>query len=347
MKNQTTARFPLTIAATAALLALAACGGGGGGGSSSTPSTSGTSSTGSTSSTSTTTPATVTGTLATPQYSANSAQLAALNLLNQYRQECGFPALQENTELDQAAEAHAQYEGLHNAVSDSETAGNTGFTGTTYIARATAAGFPSSALGIGVSGAGYAVFTSNFSATQAGQQFVYSLLSGVYHADVAAFPVNTVGIGENETQTTSGSNTYTNSWQSMSLFNTQVQTLANTPLTFPCNGVTGVPYVDVSELPTPPNVSASGAGTPVVVMGNTSDAITLQSASMSGPSGAVALQILNAATDPNKELTTYEAVAYPTSPLAPNTQYSVSLTGTVNGVAFSRSFSFTTGNIIG
>ena len=343
-KNTKFSAYGLTAIAIAASLTLAACGGGGGSGS---PSTSGTGSSGSTSGTSPTTPAAVTGTLTTPQYAANSAQLAAFTLLNQYRQECGFPALQENTELDQAAQAHAKYEGLNNAVSDSETAGNPGFTGTTYIARAVVAGFPGSAYGIGVGGAGNAVFTSNFSATQAGEQYVLSLLSGVYHSDVATFPMNTVGIGEYETQATVGSYTYTDSWQSMSLFNTQAQTLANTPLTFPCNGVTGVAYADVAEIPTPPNVSGSGWGTPVMLTGNTSDTIVLQSASMSGPSGAVTLQILNSATDPNKELTTYEAVAYPTSPLTPNTQYSVSLTGTVNGVAFSRSFSFTTGNVVG
>lgn len=345
MKNKTKlSAYGLTAIAIAALLTLAACGGGGGSGS---PSTSGTPSAGSAGSTSTTTPAAVTGTLTTPQYAANSAQLAAFTLLNQYRQECGFPALQENTELDQAAQAHAKYEGLNNAGSDSEIAANPGFTGTTYLSRATAAGFPSTAFGIGVSGAGDAVFTSNFLAPQAGEQFIDTLLGGVYHADVATFPVNTVGIGEYETQVAVGSYTYTDSWQSMSLLNTQAQTLANTPLTFPCNGVTGVPYREVAEIPSPPNVSASGWGTPVTVMGNTSDTIILQSASMSGPSGAVTLQILNAGTDPNKELTTYEAVAYPTSPLTPNTQYSVSLTGTVNGTAFSRNFSFTTGNVVG
>ncbi|CAE6956673.1 CAP domain-containing protein [Paraburkholderia domus] len=333
----------LTAVAIAASLTLAACGGGGGSGS---PSSSGTSSSGSTGSTSTTTPAAVTGTLTTPQYAADSVQLASFNLLNQYRQECGFPALQENTILDTAAQNHAKYMGLNDVLTDSEVSGSAGFTGVTYVDRAASAGFPSSAYGPGVS-VTTSTTTGNFSALQYGQQSMYSLLGGVYHADIAAYPSNTVGIGEYETQVSSGSYQFTDSWLSLSLLNTQVQTLANAPLTFPCQGVTGVTYKEVGEIPSPPNVSSSGWGTPIVVMGNITDVIVLQTATVAGPSGNVAVQILNSATDPNKELNGYQAVAYPTAPLTPNTQYSVSLTGTVNGTAFSRSFTFSTGNIVG
>ncbi|RKU01244.1 serine protease [Burkholderia sp. Nafp2/4-1b] len=336
-KLKTTSLSALSIAA---LLALAACGGGGDGGSSSTGSTG----SGSGSSGGGSTPVAVTGTLDTPQYAQGSAQLAAFNLLNQYRTQCGFPALKQNTVLDQAAQNHAKYMGLNNVITDTEVAASQGYTGGSYLDRAVAVGFPSNVLGIGVSGAGNAVFSSNFSATLAGQQFVYSLLGGVYHADVAAFPVNIGGFGEYETQTTSGSNTYTLSWQSISMLNSSAQTLSNGPKTFPCDGVTGVPYRGLNEIPMPPNVTASGWGTPLVVMGNLTDTVVLQSASVTGPSGVVAVQVLNASTDPNKELGTYQAVAYPTSPLSPNTTYSVTLNGTVNGTAFSRSFSFTTGS---
>lgn len=324
--------------------ALAACGGGGDGGTT----------TGSTSSNggggTTSTPATtVTGTVSTPQYAASSAQLAALTLLNQYRTQCGFPALQENTVLDQAAQAHAKYMGLNNAISDSEASSNQGFTGASYVDRAVAAGFPSSVLGVGVSG-GFATTTSSFSAQVAGQQFVYALLSGVYHSIVGAYPVNTVGIGEYETQTTVGSYTYTQSWDSMSLYNTQAQAISNGPLTFPCQGVTGVAYKSTSgEIPTPPNVSSSGWGTPVVVTGNPgADKVLLTSATMADTSGTVInLQILNSTNDPNKLVQPEQAVAYPSSPLQPNTQYSVNLSGTINGTPFTRSFTFTTGNVTG
>jgi hypothetical protein len=85
-----------------------------------------------------------------------------------------------------------------------------------------------------------------------------------------------------------------------------------------------------------------------VVVGNPGDAIVVQSGTATDTSGnVIALQVLNAGTDPNKEIPAYEAVAYPSAPLTPNAAYAVSLTGTVNGKAFSRNFTFTTGNVVG
>ncbi|SAL05227.1 SCP-like extracellular [Caballeronia calidae] len=337
-KNKITAFLTSSITIASAVV-LAACGGGGG---SSSPTTS------TPTSSSSSTSQTVTGTLSTPQYASTSAQLAAFNMLNQYRTQCGFPALQENTVLDTAAQNHAKYIGLNNTITDTEVLGNPGFTGVTYATRATYATFPQSVFVTGASGAGNEAFSSSFSAAVAGQQFIYSLLGGVYHNVVAAYPANLVGYGEYQTQSTVGAYTYTDSWQSMSLSSTQAQTVSNAPLTFPCQGVSGLPYKDVLETPTAPNASSSGWGTPVVVMGNSTDAVLLQSGTMTDTSGnQIILQVLNSTTDPNKELAAFQAVAYPASPLSPNTTYSVSLTGTVNGTAFSRSFTFTTGNVVG
>lgn len=326
------------ISAVSLASALAACGGGGDGGSSSTGSTGGT----------TTTPSqTVTGTQTTPQYAASSGQLAAFNLLNQYRTQCGFPALQQNTVLDQAAQAHAQYMGLNNAVSDTEVSGNQGYTGASYVDRAVHAGFPSTAFGPGVS----AAYSSNAVLTDAeyGQNLVYAWLAGVYHVGGLTYPMNTVGIGLSKTQTVNGGFTFTNAWGSLSILNTQAQTISNGPLTFPCQGVTGVAYKAVGETPTPPNASASGWGTPVVVVGNpATDTIVLQSGSMTDPSGTVtSLQLLNSTNDPNKVIQPYQAVAYPAAALTANTVYTVSITGTINGKPFSRAFTFTTGNVVG
>ena len=341
MRNTSqTVSITKSLTALCLVATLAACGGGGDGGTSSSPTSGSSGSTGGSSS------QTVTGTLATPQYTNGSAQLTAFNQLNQYRTQCGFPAFQENTVLDQAAQSHAKYMGLNGAVSDGETSGSAGFTGASYQDRAVAAGFPNTTFSTGVSG-GASITTNGFTATQAGQMFVNSLLAGVYHAAIVAYPSNTLGIGEYETQSTSGGLSWTNAWESISVLVNQSSIFSNTPLTFPCQGVTGVPYKSAGESPTPPNASSSGWGTPVVLMGNTSDTIVLQNASMTGPSGGVALQILNSTTDPNKVLGAFQAVAYPTSPLTPNTQYSVNLSGTVNGTPFSRNFTFTTGNVAG
>lgn len=329
----------LTAVSFAVAVTLSACGGGGG--SSAAGATTPTSAPGSASAPSSAS-SPVAGTQPTPQYAADSAQLAMFNQVNAYRQQCGFPAVQQNTVLDQAAQAHAQWEGLNNAVSDRETAGQQGFTGVTYVDRAAHFGFPSNAIGGGVSANYYT--TSTLPESQYGQNLVYAWISGVYHATGLLTPVATMGVGEYETTI----NGFPAAWGSLSFLNTSMQQVSTTgPLTFPCQGTTNVPYTSFSESPTPPNTSGPW-GTPVVVMGNATDTVVLQSGTMTDTSGHVFnLQLLDSANDPNKLIQAYEGVAYPTTPLTANTTYTVSLTGTVNGTAFSRNFSFTTGNNVG
>jgi hypothetical protein len=326
--------FKLSMAAIAASLLVAACGGGGGGdsgGASPAAPASGAS-----------TPATTNpANLTTPQYPADSFHLAAFNLLNQQRQQCGFPALQENTALDQAAAAHAQYQATNNTISDAETPGLTGFTGASYADRAAHFGYTEKNGSVGVSGGFWN--GQNWTEAQYGEQAIYGFLSGVYHIAIAAAPTTAIGIGKVAT-TYNGAPTQ---WYSMTLANYQSVAATNAVLTFPCQGTTGVAYSAGGEIPTPPGTSGNW-GTPVAVAGNDTDTIVMQSGSMTDSTGHVSsLQVLDSAKDTNKILPKYMGVAYPVTPLAPNAQYSVSLTGTVNGVAFSRTFSFTTGNIVG
>ncbi|RKP43390.1 CAP domain-containing protein [Trinickia fusca] len=283
-------------------------------------------------------PSSIRGNLTTPQYAAGSARLAAFNLLNQQRQQCGFPAFQDNAYLDQAANAHARYEQSADEPSDTEVFGRPGFTGQTYADRAVHFGFPSG-LDVGGVGAGF----TDRSTTEAlyGQALVYAWLSGVYHLPPLMEPATDVGVGEVDS-TSGGTATV---WGSMSFANLQSMT-TNSPLTFPCQGTTGVAFEGVTENPKPPDTSGLW-GTPIGVMGNPTDTIVLRSGTVTDMLGhIITLRLLYSANDPNKELQSYAAVAYPPMPLSPNTQYMVSITGVVNGVAFSRSFSFTTGDIV-
>ncbi|MEX3935762.1 CAP domain-containing protein [Paraburkholderia phymatum] len=321
----------LTAVSFAAALALSACGGGGGGGGSSA-----------TSSAAPATGASAPGTanLTTPQYTADSAQSAAFTLLNQQRQQCGLPAMQENPALDQAAQAHAQYMATNNVVSDTETSGNPGFVGTTYSDRNTHFGYSQNVYSGGVSGGFYT--NAKLTETQYGQQLVYGWLSGVYHIAIGAWPLTAVGIGDVETTF----NGFPQVWASMSIGTLQ-SISQSAPLTFPCQGTTGVAYKGAGETPTPPNTSGAW-GTPIAVVGNQQDKIVIQSGTMTDTSGTViTLQVLDSSTDPNKLLPAFEGVAYPATPLSPNASYSVTLTGTINGTPFSRTFTFTTGNVVG
>ena len=326
-----TNKLSLLAIAAASTLALTACGGGGDGGTSTTG--------GSTGGTTTPPAQTVTGTQTTPQYGSTSAQLAAFNTLNQYRTQCGFPALSENTVLDTAAQAHAAYMSTNGVVADSETAGKTGFTGVTYQDRAVAAGFPNQYVG-GVSGGYYT--NATLTDAQYGQQHIIGWLSGVYHIAAGVWPSSIVGIGVSKTLF----NGFPDVRASMS-FDAPKTMPGNMPLTFPCQGTTGVAYSSNGETPAPPNISGSW-GIPVAVAANPSDTVVLTSGTMTdNASHTVTLQLLNSSTDPNKLVPAFEAVAYPTAPLQPNTPYTVNLSGTINGTPFTRSFTFTTGNVVG
>jgi len=332
----------LTLIAAALTLVLAACGGGGSG-SGSTANTSGSSSSGSSTNTSTqpTVPAGTTQT--SPTYTAGSAQATMFTLINSYRSSCGFPTLQSNTLLDQAAQSHAQYMGLNgNQVTDTETKGNPGFTGVSGLDRAVALGWPSQ---IWV-GADSAVFYSSPANTGAGYatQMVQAWTAGVYHQQVVTLPTSVVGIGF--AQGNSNGYSYALGSVSEALNSTtmsNITTAADAPLTFPCQGLTGIAYSNSNEYPAPPSANAS-FGTPVSVVGNYTDTVSITSATMTDPTGNVInLAILNSSTDPNKLISTWEAVAYPISPLQPNTVYLVHITGQINSSSYTRSFTFTTG----
>lgn len=333
------------LAAALAMTTLLAACGGGGGGSAATSSGTSTSSTSSTSTTASSQP-TVTGTQSTPTYATGSAQLAMFTAINTYRQECGFPALQQNTILDQAAQNHASYMAQNGGtVTDEEVQGNPGFTGVTGQDRANALGWPSSVYAAAAD-AGYSGSATTPSAV--GQQIVYSWAAGVYHQAAVIGPEALAGYGITSITITSNGTQYP-----FYLAGTEIGQAVDqiapsgAPLTFPCQGATGMPYAEYGESPMPPNANTP-FGTPVTVEGNLSDVIVLQSGMMTAPNGTVInLNVLNSSNDPNKLLGAYEAVAYPTSPLTANTQYSVTLTGTINGAAFSRNFSFTTGNVVG
>jgi hypothetical protein len=63
-----------------------------------------------------------------------------------------------------------------------------------------------------------------------------------------------------------------------------------------------------------------------------------------GGSSVTLLPNLTQTSDANGIVRTNQAVLIPNLPLLANTSYTVSITGTVNGTAFSTNFSWTTGN---
>ena len=123
--------------------------------------------------------------------------------------------------------------------------------------------------------------------------------------------------------------------------------------TYPCEGTSGVLHFLWGESPSPvPNrdLFAHPIGTTVLVAGDINKKLTITSASMTGPGGvAVALRpAVTESNDPNGApgrtyLGSHEAFISADAPLATNTAYQVSITGTNGAMPFSRAFSFVTG----
>lgn len=319
------------VASVLSAAVMAACGGGGDGGSSPAAGSSAASTaTPASSSTPASAPATsnLPGTLDTSNYAAGTSERAAFDLVNQYRTQCGFPALKQNTILDQASSNHVAYEIANNTVTDEEIAGKSGFTGVTGADRAKALGWPS---GVYVGAADGGVSDTKDS-LQIGQESILSFMSVPYHS--LTVPINSTDIGIAFASDQNGSTA------SLHVGGT-LATIAGAPLTLPCQGSTGIPYQGNGENPTPPGVTWP-VGTPIAIMSNLNDIVRLTSGIVTGPDGApIVLQLLDNSTDAS--IGNYQAVAYPKTPLKALTQYSVNLQGTVNGVPFTRAFSFTTG----
>jgi uncharacterized protein YkwD len=262
--------------------------------------------------------------------------------LNRYRTQCGFPAYIENLTLDQAAQAHAEYLALNDfQAPDLESATGKRFVGETYAKRAAHFGFPVGMAGVG-GVANVAHSTRERSEVESADDLFNGWISGVYHAWIVASPLTELGAGW--TQTIIHGTQY--ALGNLTVSDLQPMT-GDLPLTFPCEGTTGVPYAARGEQPEPPHTHGIW-GAPIAVSGNPLDIVRLTSGSMQDAAGhPVALELLDTSNDATHDILKYMAVAYPPEALQPDASYTVTLTGTVNGVKFVRHFTFRTGATTG
>lgn len=339
MKNTT---YKLTALVSAAL--LVACGGGGGGGTTPTP-------------TPTPTPVVVTSNIVTsvptPTYTPVSEELAAFNSLNGARSGCGFGMLAPNTVLDSTAKAHADWSLINNYYShfESSTVPN-GFTGVTSQDRATAAGYSSVSVSEEFIGS-----VGNASIAGLGASSVRSLLAAPYHLFGMMSPYKDLGISVRSVNSVTP--LVANGLSNIAVYNFGVATGADyqtvdaaTVLTYPCDGVTGVKPSMTGESPNPVpgrDLATNPLGQSLLVMVRKDQTLVISSASLTNTATGVAVTLrapVTAANDVNNLLGgygNYMGFVMPDAPLAANTSYQATIAGTNNGTAFSRTFTFTTG----
>ena len=330
------------IPAGALVLLLAACGGGGSSDSAAPPAVAASP------------PA---PTAVASAYPPGSEELAVYTLLNAERNRCGFGVLAANTQIDAAARAHADYQLINNRNSHLEDPRvPEGFTGIDPEARVRAQGYTNAA---GVTDE-YAFFTSTGpirSVQGLGELGLRSLLNAPYHLNGLMTGYRDVGLAVRSILDTGrGAN------GAFVQINAAYKTSAGLQLlgaadvkTYPCDGVTGVSRLLSNESPNPVpgrDLNANPLGSTVYIAVRDGNRLTISSAFMTeGATGQnVILRVpVTSSNDPYGPCATgcfkaNQAYIVADTPLQPNSAYLVRITGTNNGAAFSRTFTFATGS---
>jgi uncharacterized protein YkwD len=276
-------------------------------------------------------------------YAANSQELAAFSFVNERRGSCGFGLLKQDSRLDSAALAHAKYVAVPSTAAISHTESKAVspplFTGVNPIDRVLAQGYPSSLPYVDEDfGAGFLI-EPNFAETLSSD-----LMNAPFHLVSMLRANRDVGIGIHSADRGPNSLPFRSVVFNMA---TTVATQEPTDVqTFPCNGsvVPGVFFGGESPEPFPGrNYAASPMGSPIAVMARTGTTLVLNSYSLrqQGDNRDLALNVLSS-LNRSVSIRGNEVVLMPDLPLAIGTKFDVSLTGTLNGVSWSKVFSFST-----
>lgn len=260
-----------------------------------------------------------------PTYAADSDELRAWKVLQQAREACGFGLLQQDARLDAAAKAHVHYLTLNPTFGlegHQEVAGNPGFTGASPSARAAAQGFK-----------GMASEVIAFHGT--GQASMRNLLAVPYHGMSSLWVWRSAGLafGKNLLVVNYGSET------------APLQRLgAGVVAHYPCEGAENVDASWTGEVPEPFPDLVGPRGTSVMLAADLGSTLTIANFSMvrEATGQSEPLRTLTKDNDRNKILKANEFAAVPIAALAHGETYRVSYSGTLDGVAIHKAFTFKT-----
>ncbi len=285
--------------------------------------------------------------LGTPAAGADARQLAALVRANHWRTAAGIAPINANAQIQAAANAHVQFMATNPqsgcwANPHQETASCAGFTGRSMADRMSAAGYQWSLAGEVINWEG--------TANAAIDGWIWT----VYHRQpFMDFAFTETGYGYADG--TLGGRMVTHNVMDFGAPQSGSPTAPTHPVVFPVPGQTGVPpsFMGWLEGPTPP-WPAGGAwpsgrtsGT-VVSMHFPSDAWTVTDHRMYTNQAQACAEIphfyIDHDNDPNlnRGSPANDVFLYANSPLSSGFEYVVSVTGTFNGAAFTRTWAFTT-----
>jgi len=272
-------------------------------------------------------------------------RLAAFNRLNEIRLSAGLGMVAQNTMMDQAAQAHAQWMVANDSFVHGEAAGTPGFTGENYARRVEAFGY--------VPVGGGEVLAQGVS----GGVGVDLLVNTAYHRSlILAFEPVDVGIGWSANRAADvvtplvidaampGTDAVRGLGQS-------AQPSIRGAAIWPLDGAQAVPLRLGLEIPNPvPTQDVSTLGTPVSVTVESSKTISTTQFTLTNSATGTVIQthLLTNRNDTNFLIPESFIAAIPVAPLAPSTTYRVDFSGSTvqfpSGavVAMSRTWSFTT-----
>ncbi len=290
------------------------------------------------------------GTQAVANYPAASEAGGYFTALNNYRTQCGLPALSQNAALDVGSVVTATGP-IAIGTQRSLALGD-------QFASARAAGYAAPT----TVGALIGAYVSNSTdQVTVGKLIAQGEMADPYGLLTLMRPYTEIGL----TYTTGlAGGTHQRFMQSM-LGNPLSRGLVS-PVTFPCANTTDIAPGSAAYLQngtnyvgTPINstvvsgIYAATVGTPISVMANPGDTLTLSSATVTLQGGSAVPVVLrdytkSAGIVPNwpasaNLLYSYEANVTPTSVLQANAAYNVVINGVMNGVPFNKTFTFRTG----
>lgn len=312
-------RWHTTATALAASIILAACGGGGG--SDNIPATP------------------VPSVSPAPQEAGapvvtNNISTDGFNWINYRRSQMGIPILARNPFIDNAALGHSEYQRVNNIVSHEQILGKPGFTGVALSNRLQQASYvfnPAANFAYGE--------VISATSSKSGVYMAEELITAIYHRFVI-FEPRFKEIGTGSATTASGYSYFTANFSANNGYGAGVG--KGQLATWPASGQTGISpnFLSDYELPDPV-AGVNEVGYPVSVHADIDARLEASSFTLHPRGeGNVEVKLLRHGTD---EHTPQSAAAIvPLAVLRAATTYDVSFAGTVDGMAVSKTWSFTT-----
>lgn len=288
-------------------------------------------------------------------YPVESEEMYAFEVLSSERARCGFGPLLASAELDEAAKGHARWLFANNAQGHMQQPGTPGFTGEAPWDRVIAANYGPD---FSFESTEVQVFY-NGNEQGSGAKAVRSLLNAPYHLMCMLRGYREVGIAVREKQDLGLMNDNKNIVNIvLAAKNSEGFYLgkATSVRTYPCEGSVGMVLSLRHETPNPfpdRDLFKQPVGTSIGVVAEVGRVLSISSASVIHAETGVAVPTLapvtgstdrNAKPD-NKIIEDNEGFISTNMPLAPNTPYQVSLSGTIGATSFSTRFRFTTGAV--